>query len=281
MTEKTYPVVELFGPTIQGEGAMTGTPSHFLRFGGCPLRCSWCDSMHAVDPRQVKANATYLTIDQIVTQVSNLPKCGWITLTGGDPCIHQDLEPMIYNYNYHGMLVAVETQGTLFPDWLEHCDRITFSPKAPSSGNVVAVGPIADWLREKEVAPQSLCIKVVVSNDEDLEYAWHTYDILGTCCSEFWFTAVSPVESPHQVKDEIAALYDDVFGSDDDTGPDTDILLAMDYAEGVDRADRVLMNYRILAERILEGTRGRELPQNVRVGCQQHVLLWPQLTVGV
>jgi hypothetical protein len=57
----TYPVVEVFGPTIQGEGAMAGLPTYFVRLGGCDWRCAWCDSMHAVDPAQVGAVAYILS----------------------------------------------------------------------------------------------------------------------------------------------------------------------------------------------------------------------------
>ena len=42
-------VSEIFGPTIQGEGALIGLPTVFVRTGGCDYRCSWCDSLHAVD----------------------------------------------------------------------------------------------------------------------------------------------------------------------------------------------------------------------------------------
>ena len=47
-------VVETFGPTIQGEGPYAGRVCHFVRFGGCDYRCTWCDSMHAVDPGLVR-----------------------------------------------------------------------------------------------------------------------------------------------------------------------------------------------------------------------------------
>ena len=57
----TFPVVEIFGPTVQGEGPDAGVPAYFVRFGGCDFRCSWCDSMHAVDPAEVRANAERLT----------------------------------------------------------------------------------------------------------------------------------------------------------------------------------------------------------------------------
>ncbi len=35
-------VSEVFGPTIQGEGALIGKPTVFVRTGGCDYRCSWC-----------------------------------------------------------------------------------------------------------------------------------------------------------------------------------------------------------------------------------------------
>ncbi|TIU92326.1 MAG: 7-carboxy-7-deazaguanine synthase QueE, partial [Mesorhizobium sp.] len=44
-------VSEIFGPTIQGEGMLIGLPTVFVRTGGCDYRCSWCDSLHAVDSR--------------------------------------------------------------------------------------------------------------------------------------------------------------------------------------------------------------------------------------
>lgn len=54
---KTLPVIEIFGPTVQGEGAEAGVPTHFLRLGGCDYRCAWCDTMYAVDPATVRASA--------------------------------------------------------------------------------------------------------------------------------------------------------------------------------------------------------------------------------
>ena len=65
---KTFPVIEIFGPTIQGEGAEAGLPTHFVRFGGCDYRCSWCDTMYAVDPAVVRATAERLSGDAIVAR---------------------------------------------------------------------------------------------------------------------------------------------------------------------------------------------------------------------
>src|SRR5436853_7306175 len=86
---KTFPIIEIFGPTIQGEGAEAGLSTHFVRFGGCDYRCSWCDTMYAVDPAVVRATAERLSDDAIVGRLEELggaPR--WVTLSGGNPALH-------------------------------------------------------------------------------------------------------------------------------------------------------------------------------------------------
>src|SRR5881409_4014659 len=78
--------------TVQGEGALAGLPTLFVRFGGCDYRCSWCDSMYAVDPAQVRENATKMTAAEIVQGCVDLVGDGepgglWVTLSGGNPAL--------------------------------------------------------------------------------------------------------------------------------------------------------------------------------------------------
>ena len=42
MKMKSLLISEIFGPTIQGEGALIGRPTVFVRTGGCDFRCNWC-----------------------------------------------------------------------------------------------------------------------------------------------------------------------------------------------------------------------------------------------
>ena len=111
------PVIELFGPTIQGEGLQTGTLTHFLRTGGCGLRCSWCDSMYAVLPEEIRRNKNPMTTAEIQKNIESMAYAPWINFTGGDPCIHKGLGDIIHWLNIQmDMKVSVETQGMIFPD---------------------------------------------------------------------------------------------------------------------------------------------------------------------
>jgi 7-carboxy-7-deazaguanine synthase len=131
---RTHPVIEVFGATIQGEGAEAGMPTHFVRLGGCDYRCTWCDTMYAVDPALVRANAEGLSVDEILGRVADLEgRPRWVTVSGGNPALHE-LADLVDGLHDAGFLVAAETQGSVWRPWLASLDRLTISPKPPSSG---------------------------------------------------------------------------------------------------------------------------------------------------
>src|SRR5687768_7215276 len=108
---KAFPVVEVFGPTIQGEGAEAGLSCYFVRLGGCDFRFTWCDTMYAVEPAQVRQNATRLSEAEILERIEGLNgKPGWVILSGGNPALHE-LGGLVSALQAQGYLVAVETQG--------------------------------------------------------------------------------------------------------------------------------------------------------------------------
>lgn len=148
---------------------MCGQRSHFIRFGGCSYKCTWCDSMHAVDPEQIKANADWLSSDAILQRLRHLPYSTWVTLSGGDPAMWQ-LGTLVAKLRRDGFLVAVETQGHLAPDWLIACNMVTVSPKGPSSG----MADKFDWSILETYANMfevgQWIIKVVVFDKDDLAF---------------------------------------------------------------------------------------------------------------
>jgi 7-carboxy-7-deazaguanine synthase len=163
---RTFPIIEIFGPVLQGEGRMIGAQTHFVRTGYCDSRCSWCDTLYAVEPAQVQAEAEWLTVDAITERLDALSKrTPWVTLSGGNPAIH-DLSGLVARLHAAGRKVAVETQGTVYRPWLAECEVVTVSPKPPSSNM------ITDYAKLDRLAalPQAN-LKVVVFDEDDYQYA--------------------------------------------------------------------------------------------------------------
>jgi 7-carboxy-7-deazaguanine synthase len=163
-------VSEIFGPTIQGEGALIGLPTVFVRTGGCDYRCSWCDSLHAVDNR-FRGDWQAMSVEQIWEQVRTLSGGEPLTvsLSGGNPAI-QPLGELIECGHREGYRFALETQGSVARDWFSMLDTLVLSPKPPSS----QMG--TDWARFEAclAAAQGgplIVLKLVVFDDEDYAYA--------------------------------------------------------------------------------------------------------------
>lgn len=163
---RTFPVLEVFGPVLQGEGRMIGAQTMFVRFGFCDYRCSWCDTLYAVEPEQVAREAEWLDVEAIVARLDSLsPHTPWVTLSGGNPAIH-DLGALVERLHATGRKVAIETQGSIYRPWLAQCDVVTVSPKPPSSGMATDHARLARFT----ALPQSN-LKVVVFDDADYAYA--------------------------------------------------------------------------------------------------------------
>jgi 7-carboxy-7-deazaguanine synthase len=166
------PVVEVFGPTIQGEGPDAGTPAYFVRFGGCDFRCRWCDSMHAVDPGQVRTNADNLSALEIVERLRALadgPQL--VVISGGNPALHE-LGEVVERLHADGKAVAVETQGSVWRPWLGAVDRVVVSPKPPSSGMTTPdhMTQFRAFCVELDASACDWDLKVVIFDRTDLDW---------------------------------------------------------------------------------------------------------------
>ncbi|WP_054697731.1 7-carboxy-7-deazaguanine synthase QueE [Syntrophomonas palmitatica] len=158
-----YPVVEIFGPTIQGEGVNMGQRTMFVRLAGCDYRCKWCDTAYALEDTDV----IYFSPQNILKKLKTLSAyCTTVTLTGGNPCIH-DLQPLITVLRDAGYEIHVETQGSIWQDCLGMADMINLSPKPPSSG--MADGKLV--LDRFVEGAAKMHFKVVVLTLADYQYA--------------------------------------------------------------------------------------------------------------
>ncbi|SHM97974.1 7-carboxy-7-deazaguanine synthase QueE [Roseibium suaedae] len=166
----TIRISEIFGPTIQGEGALIGKPTVFVRTGGCDYRCSWCDTLHAVDSAY-RHDWTPMTPEAIMMQVEILSGGQPITisLSGGNPAI-QPLGDLIALGRQMGYRFALETQGSIAKDWFADLDILTLSPKPPSSGMETDLEALDACIAAAGINPRSV-LKFVVFDDEDYAYA--------------------------------------------------------------------------------------------------------------
>lgn len=163
-------VSELFGPTIQGEGALIGQPSVFVRLGGCDYRCSWCDSLHAVDSR-FRAQWRPMTTDTVWREIEALsggvPLL--VSLSGGNPAI-QPLAPLIARGRERGYRFALETQGSVARDWFAGLDWLVLSPKPPSSGMTVDWAAFDASIEAAGSGPRTV-LKIPVLDAPDYRFA--------------------------------------------------------------------------------------------------------------
>ncbi|QUS37076.1 7-carboxy-7-deazaguanine synthase QueE [Falsirhodobacter algicola] len=160
-------VSEIFGPTIQGEGALIGLPTVFVRTGGCDYRCSWCDSLHAVDSA-FRHTWVPMTAEAILGRIAELSggRGLMVSLSGGNPAI-QPLAPLIAAGHAQGYRFALETQGSIAQDWFADLDWLVLSPKPPSSGETV------DWDRFAAclVPGPQVVMKIVIFDEADYAFA--------------------------------------------------------------------------------------------------------------
>lgn len=166
----TIRISEIFGPTIQGEGALIGQPTIFVRTGGCDYRCSWCDTLHAVDSAY-RDTWTPMSANDIFEKVQHLSgnKPLMISLSGGNPAI-QPLGALIKRGHEHGYTFALETQGSIAQNWFGDLDVLTLSPKPPSSNMQTDWNKLAECVNAAG-AQTKTNLKIVIFDETDYTYA--------------------------------------------------------------------------------------------------------------
>lgn len=100
-------VVEIFS-SIEGEGIRAGELCTFIRLAGCNLRCTYCDTPYA----QNDYDGNEMSVAEIVERCQELHVTN-ITVTGGEPLIHKDIEQLLAVLIAHGFKVNVETNGSM------------------------------------------------------------------------------------------------------------------------------------------------------------------------
>jgi len=105
---KTLKISEIFY-SIQGEGPLMGYPTLFIRFFGCNLNCSWCDTLYAK-----YGTFKSMNIPEIINLwKKNYPQIPYITLTGGEPLIQKNIYALMEELLLKKAIIVLETNGSI------------------------------------------------------------------------------------------------------------------------------------------------------------------------
>lgn len=179
----SFPIAERF-VSINGEGAHAGKLAAFIRFPGCNLDCSYCDTQWARDP---ELTVEFVSVEEL---------CDWVeregvtcvTITGGEPTLQSDLYRLLHALARLETVevVEIETNGSTdlakliahdskreeerpialaeFPTPRPEKLCITMDYKLPSSGMEDKM-----FCENFELLDERDVVKFVVGSHEDLE----------------------------------------------------------------------------------------------------------------
>lgn len=125
--------------SLQGEGPAIGLPVTFIRFSGCNLSCSYCDTDHE--------SGREWTLAELMAEIGQGPPR--VVITGGEPLLAgEKLVLLAESAAASGRSVDIETNGTVPPPpgLPQHIDNFVISPKLSNSGNEQSLARVADGL---------------------------------------------------------------------------------------------------------------------------------------
>jgi 7-carboxy-7-deazaguanine synthase len=175
-----FNIVEKF-LSIDGEGPTSGELAVFIRFQGCNLRCSWCDTTYSWDTESTKEILSAKEIYDYIKE-NNVVN---VTLTGGEPLIQDNIDELLALLNSDNALnIHIETNGAIDiePFKIKHKgDNISYIVdfKLPSSKMTDSMN-----INNLKLVDNKDVYKFVVGSMEDLQMAYeliNKYDLTSKC----------------------------------------------------------------------------------------------------
>lgn len=173
-----YRIAEHF-ISINGEGRRSGELAYFIRFPGCNLTCSYCDTSWANQP---ETPYTEMTAEEIFDTI-RISGVRNVTLTGGEPLLQKNIRSLIELLNTDSRIrVEIETNGSVDIAPLTDLAKrpsFTLDYKLPSSGMEIMMRA-----SNFELLTPADTVKFVAGSTEDLERAAtviDAYDLTDRC----------------------------------------------------------------------------------------------------
>lgn len=195
-----FDVVEKF-VSINGEGILAGQLAVFIRFKGCNLNCTYCDTKWA---NKTSAESKKMSIDDIYSYIKET-KVNNVTLTGGEPLFRDGIVELVNRLlEDKAINVEIETNGSIDVGILKDLSRkpsITMDYKLGASGmeRHMFTGNF-EYLGQKDT------VKFVVGSEVDLERSKEIidkYNLAGKCNLYLSpvFGSIEPAEIVEFMKD--------------------------------------------------------------------------------
>ncbi|MCR4601616.1 MAG: putative 7-carboxy-7-deazaguanine synthase QueE [Clostridia bacterium] len=164
-----FKVAETFD-SINGEGMKSGQLAFFVRFAGCNMNCTYCDTMWANEPENRDNRFRTMSTGEIYSEIK-LSGIRNVTLTGGEPLIQPHIDELLdVLLEDERLTVEIETNGSVdLTPFIKPGRRrpvFTVDYKLPSSGNEILMRMSNFDLLEREDT-----VKFVASGRTDLERA--------------------------------------------------------------------------------------------------------------
>ena len=162
-------VNEIFN-SYQGEGINIGVPTTFVRLSGCNFRCTFCDTLYALDEEGKEYTPSNLALE--INKISSLGKTQNICITGGEPLIQKkSLEELVETLHNQNHFIEIETNGSIFPSdkLFDYVNQWNVSFKMENSGMKERYNPetIKKW-SQKSKEQDNIYFKFVVEKGSDL-----------------------------------------------------------------------------------------------------------------
>jgi 7-carboxy-7-deazaguanine synthase len=145
--------------SIQGESTRVGQPCAFVRLTACDLRCRWCDTPEAF------TGGRKMAVDDVVAEVARLG-CRLVEVTGGEPLLQPEVNPLMQRLLEAGHEVLLETGGHLPVDEVPEGVVVVLDVKCPGSGEAERV----HWPNLTHLRPAAE-VKFVIAGRDDFDYA--------------------------------------------------------------------------------------------------------------
>jgi len=165
-------ISEIF-KSIQGEGIYQGIEQIFVRFYGCNIHCSFCDTK--------LTSYSEKTIEEALADIFSLDECNSVSLTGGEPLMHVDfVKALGTRLKGCGKTVYLETNGIMYENLkevIDFVDIIAMDFKLPSSTNLINFWkPHEQFL--KIASTKEVFIKAIIGKDTEADDIFESIRII-------------------------------------------------------------------------------------------------------